>query len=92
MSSPMKMELTLESRDGEVRGNVTQSNGSYSVEFLSENGGDFYVYGVNRMTGSREAFGTEPTVQRAIATGFQVMAELVHTPFPGFTDSTDEEN
>jgi hypothetical protein len=93
MDAPIRQDLALEARGGDISGVLTQSNTNYAVEFVSYNGGDFHVYANNKMTGSREEvakglFDLEDVIEEAM----QVMGTLAHTAFPGFEPVQNQES
>ena len=84
MDTPIRQDIALEARDGEISGTLSQSSTMYVVEFVSYNGGHFSLTVHNKMTGNREGFDPELTLEAAIARAQQLMGTLAHHPFPGY--------
>jgi hypothetical protein len=89
METPIGTELSIQARDGEIRGTLTQSSVMYVVEFESS-GDDFQIYSHDKTTGNRQDLGTEATLSEAIDASFRLMGNLAHNPFPGFGPTEED--
>jgi hypothetical protein len=85
MDTPIKLELTLEARGGEIRGLLTQSDELYVVEIQPRSEGGFSTVVHNHANGTKETVTEHVSdLDAAIEDALGYMGALAHNSFPGY--------